>query len=81
LPSFEYRDLGSLISLGRLTAVGNLMGGVLGKNLFVEGMFARLMYVSLYRLHVMALTGFTHAMLDAIAQRLRKSSVPRIKLH
>ena len=81
LPAFEYRDLGSLISLGRLTAVGNLMGGVVGKSFFVEGMFARLMYVSLYRMHVMALTGFTHAVLDAIAQRLRKSSVPRIKLH
>jgi NADH dehydrogenase len=81
LPEFQYRDLGSLISLGRLTAVGNLMGGVVGKSFFVEGMLARLMYVSLYRMHVMALTGVTHAVLDAIAQRLRKSSVPRIKLH
>ncbi|WP_347555862.1 NAD(P)/FAD-dependent oxidoreductase [Robbsia sp. KACC 23696] len=81
LPEYGYRDLGSLISLGHWTAVGSLMGGVSGKSLFIEGFLARLMYVSLYRKHVMALTGPMHALLDALAQRLRKSSTPRIKLH
>jgi len=82
LPDYQYRDLGSLISLGQVSAVGNLMGGVgSGKSFFIEGWMARLMYASLYRKHVMALTGLTHAILDALADRLRKSSTPRIKLH
>lgn len=81
LPVFQYRDLGSLIAIGQVTAVGNLMGGAAGRSVFLEGFLARMMYASLYRLHVVALTGVTHALLDALAQRLRKTSVPRIKLH
>jgi NADH dehydrogenase len=44
---WRYRDFGSLVSLGN-SAVGNLMGGLVGGNLWVEGYFARIMYVSLY---------------------------------
>src|SRR5262245_5287134 len=43
-----YRDFGSLVSLGEYSTVGNLMGGLLGGNLWVEGLFARLMCRSLY---------------------------------
>jgi NADH dehydrogenase len=30
LPEFHFRDLGSLVSLGKLSAVGNLMGNLIG---------------------------------------------------
>ncbi|RKP56515.1 NAD(P)/FAD-dependent oxidoreductase [Pararobbsia silviterrae] len=81
LGAFEYRDLGSLVSLGRFSAVGSLMGGLIGGSMFVEGLFARFMYMSLYRLHIAALHGYPRMMLDAIAHWLRRSTMPRVKLH
>ena len=47
LEPFAYHDYGSLVSLGEYSTVGSLMGFISGKNLFIEGMFARLMYNSL----------------------------------
>ncbi len=38
LRSFVYRDFGSLVSLGNYSTVGNLMGFLLGRTLFVEGL-------------------------------------------
>jgi NADH dehydrogenase len=81
LPVFRYRDFGSLVSLGHLSAVGNLMGGVIGGNMLVEGLFARFMYMSLYRLHIAALHGWPRMILDTLAHWLRRSTLPRVKLH
>src|SRR5712691_4225450 len=52
---FRYRDFGSLVSLGRYSTIGSLMGFLSGKSYRVEGWFARLMYLSLYRMHLYAL--------------------------
>ena len=49
------RDFGSLVSLGEYSTVGNLMGSLVGGNLWVEGLFARSMYLSLYKMHEVAL--------------------------
>ncbi len=81
LPEFTYRDFGSLVSLGHFSAVGNLMGGLIGGNMLVEGLFARFMYMSLYRLHVAALHGYPRMMLDTVAHWLRRTTLPRVKLH
>lgn len=81
LGTFEYRDLGSLVSLGRFSAVGSLMGGLIGGSMFIEGLFARIMYTSLYRLHIAALHGYPRMMLDTFAHWLRRSTMPRVKLH
>ncbi|MBV8916284.1 MAG: NAD(P)/FAD-dependent oxidoreductase [Acetobacteraceae bacterium] len=54
---FRYRDFGSLVSLGKYSAVGSLMGFIVGRSMFVEGIFARLMYRSLYKMHQAALHG------------------------
>ncbi|MBV8443414.1 MAG: NAD(P)/FAD-dependent oxidoreductase, partial [Hyphomicrobiales bacterium] len=51
LQPFVYRDFGSLVSLGRVGAIGNLMNLALKGNLFIEGMIARWMYRSLYKMH------------------------------
>ena len=45
------------MSLGQYSTVGNLMGFIIGRSLFIEGLFARLMYRSLYKMHEMALHG------------------------
>lgn len=81
LPEFTYRDFGSLVSLGHFSAVGNLMGGLIGGSLLVEGLFARFMYMSLYRLHIAALHGYARMVLDTFAHWLRRSTLPRVKLH
>ncbi len=81
LPEFTYRDFGSLVSLGHFSAVGNLMGGLIGGNMLVEGLFARFMYMSLYRLHIAALHGYARMVLDTFAHWLRRSTLPRVKLH
>jgi NADH dehydrogenase len=78
---YVYRDYGSLISFSRYTAVGNLMGKLVGKNLMVEGRIARMFYVSLYRMHQMALHGFFRTALIWLNDKLSRALQPRLKLH
>ncbi len=81
LPQFEYRDLGSLVSLGRFDAVGNLMGPLIGSTLFIEGIMARLLYISLYRMHLVALHGYVRTAADTLGHWLQRKTSPRVKLH
>jgi NADH dehydrogenase len=78
---FVYTDFGSLVSIGRSSAVGNLMGGLMGGNMFIDGLIARLMYKSLYQMHQLALHGIVKTALDFVAHQLRRATEPHIKLH
>ncbi|HRE17399.1 MAG TPA: NAD(P)/FAD-dependent oxidoreductase [Rhodocyclaceae bacterium] len=81
LRAWHYRDFGSLVSLGKYSTVGNLMGGLLGGNIWLEGYFARLMYQSLYKLHQLALHGFWKVALDTLARMISRRTEPPVKLH
>ena len=81
LPQYRYRDFGSLVNLGRYTTVGNLMGGLTGGALFIQGTVAGFMYRSLYKMHLYALHGFSKMMLDTIARMITRRTEPRVKLH
>jgi NADH:ubiquinone reductase (H+-translocating) len=81
LKAWRYRDFGSLVSLGEYSTVGSLMGALLGGTLFVEGLFARFMYVMLYRMHLYALHGFAKVMFDTLARMITRRTEPRVKLH
>ena len=81
LAPFRYRDFGSLVSLGEYTTVGNLMGFIRGKNVFIAGLFARMMYQSLYKMHQQALHGTWKVALDTAARALTRHTEPRVKLH
>ncbi len=81
LRPFRYRDFGSLVSLGEYSTVGNLMGNFVGGNMWVEGLFARWMYVSLYKLHQMALHGFWKMALNTVARFISRRTEPHVKLH
>src|ERR1700754_1171801 len=81
LQEFTYRDFGSLVSLGPFRAGGHLMGGVIGGSMLIEGLFARFMYMSLYRLHIAALHGYPSMVLDTFAHWLHRTTMPRVKLH
>lgn len=81
LPEFVYRDYGSLVNLGSYTTVGNLMGAVSGGSLFIEGLIARTMYQSLYKMHLMALHGFWSTALQTLARMISRRTESRVKLH
>lgn len=81
LPEYKYRDFGSLVNLGKYTTVGNLMGGLTKGDLFIQGMVARIMYQSLYKMHLYALHGLTKVVLDTIAHMITRRTEPHVKLH
>jgi len=80
LPEYRYRDYGSLISLSHFSAVGNLMGNLTG-SVMLEGWLARMFYVSLYRMHQVALYGMLRTLLLMLGDRIGRSTEPRLKLH
>jgi len=81
LPTFHFTDFGSLVSLGELSAVGTLMGRLIGGSLFVQGHIARWMYLSLYKLHQVAIYGYLRVALDTVSRFVRHRLEPRVKLH
>jgi len=81
LPTFRFRDYGSLVSLGELSAVGNLMGNLIGGSMLIQGLIARWMYESLYKLHQVSLLGYFRVALDTVGRFLRGRVAPRVKLH
>jgi NADH dehydrogenase len=81
LTPWRYRDFGSLVSLGEYSTVGNLMGSLTGGNLWLEGWFARMMYLSLYKMHELALHGFWKMALDTAARMITRRTEPHVKLH
>jgi NADH:ubiquinone reductase (H+-translocating) len=81
LQPYVYRDFGSLVSLGRWSTVGSLMGFLLGRSIFVDGLFARIMYRSLRLMHEQALGGTRRALLALVARALAHRIDPPVKLH
>ncbi|MBX8602600.1 NAD(P)/FAD-dependent oxidoreductase [Pseudomonas cichorii] len=80
LPEYTYKDYGSLISLSSFSAVGNLMGNLMG-SVMLEGWLARMFYISLYRMHQMALYGAFRTLMLMLGSKIGKGTEPRMKLH
>ncbi len=78
---FHYKDFGSLVSLGDNKGVGNLMGGLAGKNFFVQGLLAKWMYMSLHLMHHRAILGTVKTAVLALARLLQQRVSGRMKLH
>ena len=78
---FVYNDHGSLINFSRYTTVGNLMGNLSGRSMYIEGKVARLFYISLYRMHQVALHGFLRTGVIWLMDRITRAMHPRLKLH
>ena len=81
LQPYHYRDFGSLVSLGKFSTVGNMMGGLIGGSIMIEGLFAKMMYLSLYKLHELALHGWVKTTLDTLARLITLRTEPHVKLH
>jgi len=78
---YTYRDFGSLVSLGEYSTVGNLMGFLVGRSFFIEGLLARWMYRSLEVMHERVLYGLPRTALRLLARMLSRRAGPRVKLH
>jgi len=81
LQPYKYRDFGSLVSLGKWSTVGNLMGFPFVGSIFVEGPFARFMYRTLRLMHDRAVGGTSYAVLCLLARALARRTGPPVKLH
>jgi NADH dehydrogenase len=81
LPEFRFRDFGSLVSLGQLSAVGNLMGALVGGSLIIQGLIARTMYAMLYKMHQVSIHGLWRVVFDTLGRFLHRRLEPRVKLH
>jgi NADH dehydrogenase len=81
LESFVYRDKGSLVSLSRYSTVGSLMGNLIGGRMAVEGRLARMVYLSLYRLHLLGIHGWLKGMALIVIGHVNRVVRPRLKLH
>jgi NADH:ubiquinone reductase (H+-translocating) len=78
---FVYRDRGSLVSLGTRDSVGNLMGNLFRSTWFVQGLLARLMYLSLHLMHHRAVLGTRRTAVLALARFLVRRATPLVKMH
>ncbi|MCY9844673.1 NAD(P)/FAD-dependent oxidoreductase [Vibrio caribbeanicus] len=78
---YIYKDHGSLVSLSRFSTVGSLMGNLTKGSMMIEGRIARVVYISLYRLHQMALHGMFKTGLMMLVGRINRVLRPNLKLH
>jgi NADH dehydrogenase len=81
LQAFRYQDHGSLVSLSHFSTVGSLMGNLVGGRMAIEGRLARFVYVSLYRLHLIAIHGWIKGVALVLVGHVNHIVRPRLKLH
>lgn len=77
---YVYYDYGSLVSLGQYTTVGNLMGNLMG-TVTIGGFIARVVYLSLYKMHQVAIHGYFRTAMLTLSNVFRRSAHSTIKLH
>ncbi|PJG83263.1 NAD(P)/FAD-dependent oxidoreductase [Caviibacterium pharyngocola] len=81
LKPFVFHDYGSLVSFSKFGTVGNLMGNLTKGSMFVEGKIARIVYLSLYRMHQAALHGCFKTGLILLVGSINRLLRPSMKLH
>ena len=81
LKTFHYSDHGSLVSLSRYSTVGSLMGNLVGGRMAIEGRIARFVYISLYRMHLIAIHGWLAGLGLILLGRVHQVMRPKLKLH
>ncbi len=81
LKNFVYHDHGSLVSLSHFSTVGSLMGNLIGGRMAIEGRLARFVYVSLYRMHLIAIHGWFKGLALILLGHVNQIVRPRLKLH
>lgn len=78
---FKYTDYGSLVHFSKYSTVGSLMGKLSNNNMFIEGRLAKLVYVSLYSFHLLAVHGRIKGLLTLLSRKVGHLLGPKFKLH
>lgn len=81
LRDFVYHDHGSLVSLSHFSTVGSLMGNLIGGRMAIEGRLARFVYLSLYRMHLIAIHGWLKGLALILLGHVNQIVRPKLKLH
>ncbi|MCC2603773.1 NAD(P)/FAD-dependent oxidoreductase [Planctobacterium marinum] len=79
--AYQYVDYGSLVSLSSYSTIGSLMGSLSKGSVFIEGKLARMVYISLYRMHQMVVYGKLKTLFFMLVNRINKRLRPTLKLH
>ncbi|HEY0219386.1 MAG TPA: NAD(P)/FAD-dependent oxidoreductase [Afipia sp.] len=80
--AFRFQPRGTLVSLGQGEAAGEFPALRRDQAVFpAHGLIAKLLYVSLYHMHRVALHGWLRATALFLADRLRRTTLPPVKLH
>jgi NADH dehydrogenase len=80
LVNYMYHDYGSLVALGKYSTVGNLMGNLMG-TVTIGGFIARIVYLSLYKMHQIAIHGYYRTFLLTLSNIFRRTAYAKIKMH
>lgn len=78
---YSYTDYGSLVHLSKYSTVGSLMGKLSNSSMFIEGRLARMVYVSLYNMHLFAVHGWFKGTLILLMRKVNNWVSPKLKLH
>lgn len=81
LSHFKYTDYGSLVHFSKYSTVGSLMGKLSNNNMFIEGRLAKLVYVSLYAMHQLAVHGKIKGLFTLLSRKVGNLLGPKFKLH
>ena len=77
----EYIEADLMVSLSNFSTVGSLMGNLTRGSMMIEGRIARFVYISLYRMHQIALHGYFKTGLMMLVGSINRVIRPRLKLH
>lgn len=78
---YKYVDYGSLVSLSTYSTIGSLMGNLTKGSMFIEGRLARIVYISLYRMHQIVVYGRLRTILFMLVNTINRRLRPNLKLH
>ena len=78
--AYVYRDYGSLTALGKYSTIGNIMGNLMG-SVTIGGFVARMVYLSLYKMHQVAVHGYFRTAMLTLSNLFRRSAHAKIKMH
>lgn len=80
LSNYQYKDYGSLVSLSHRKTIGAFAFGST-RNVFVTGLLARMVYLSLYKSHQIKVIGYWKVAVMTVANFLTRRVRSTLKLH
>lgn len=81
LKKYKYKDYGYLISLSSFKTIGIFNKILFLKEIILNGIITKLIYFSLYKIHLISMHGFIKTILITITNIINKKIKPKIKLY